>query len=217
MIKAVIFDLDGVLINSEKYLIDLYEEFVKEHHLSLKREDFYIMIGGNRRMNHMQYVYNLMPECKWNAEEFERELRAYTAKAKEGFSFKSIVYPEVKDAIEKLHNDGYKIVCASSSNNEHINQALSDCEIIDYFDIIVSGLDFKESKPNPEIYNHCVERLGLDKSECVIVEDSPYGIKAANAAGIYVYVRRDTQFGMDQSGADCFIDNLNEMIEDIKK
>ena len=217
MIKAVIFDLDGVLINSEKFMIDIYDKFIHHYNLALKREDFYIMIGGNKRMNHLHYIYELMPEPKISETEFRTKLADFKDQERKNFNFNTIVYPEVKSAIRRLHDEGYKIVCASSSPNDHIDRALSECEIKEYFDIIVSGLDFKESKPNPEIYNHCVEKLALDKSECVIVEDSPYGIKAANNAHIYVYARRDNQFGMDQSGADCLIDNLNEVIELIKE
>lgn len=216
MIKAIIFDLDGVLIDSENFVINIYRKFIEEYDMDLKVEDFYIMIGGNRRMNHLKLIYD-KSKMGWSEELFRERLDLVKKRERANFSFDQIVFKETKPVLAKLHELGYKIVCASSSHIDYINRALKECEITEYFDIIVSGLDFKESKPNPEIYNYCVDKLGFDKSECVVVEDSTYGIEAANRANLFVYGRKDERFGVDQSHADKMINDLNDLLIELKK
>ena len=80
--------------------------------------------------------------------------------------------------------------------------------------MIISGEVFKESKPNPEIYLTCIEKLNLEADECVAVEDSEYGIEAAKKAGLICIAKRDDRFNYDQSKADYFIDDHDE-IKDI--
>ena len=74
--------------------------------------------------------------------------------------------------------------------------------------MIVTGDDFKESKPNPEIYLYCQKTLKLKSDECLVVEDSPIGIEAGKRAGLKVVARKDTKLNMDQSLADYYIDDL---------
>ena len=76
---------------------------------------------------------------------------------------------------------------------------------------------FKESKPNPEIYLHTIKELNVNKDEAIIIEDSPKGILAANRAGIKVLALKDDKFGLDQSQADINIDELNDIIKLIEK
>ena len=104
-----------------------------------------------------------------------------------------------------------KVACASSSSPEYIERALTECGIKEYFDLQVSGYDFEKSKPNPDIYLFCRDKFGLTSEECLVIEDSPYGIQAALSAGMPVLARRDTQFSMDQSKATKIIDSLNEV------
>ena len=91
----------------------------------------------------------------------------------------------------------------------YINKALIDCEIKEYFDVVLSGHDFTRSKPDPEIYLTAMKKLGLDNDECLVIEDSPYGIKAGKNAGMFVGCRRDYNFGLDQSESDYIFDDLS--------
>ena len=81
------------------------------------------------------------------------------------------------------------------------------------FDYIISGESLKESKPNPEIYLKCLEHFNLSAKEAIVVEDSPYGIAAAKRAGLEVAAIKDYRFGMDQSLADYFIDNTDQIVQ----
>ena len=91
------------------------------------------------------------------------------------------------------------------------------CDLRKYFTLIVSGEQFKESKPNPEIYLHAIKELNVNKDEAIIIEDSPKGILAANRAGIKVLALKDDKFGLDQSQADIIINELNDIIKLIEK
>lgn len=86
-----------------------------------------------------------------------------------------------------------------------------------YFSLIVSGEQFKESKPNPEIYLYTIKELNVNKDEAIIIEDSSKGILAANRAGIKVLALKDDKFGLDQSQADIIINELNDIIKLIEK
>ena len=77
----------------------------------------------------------------------------------------------------------------------------------------MSGKQFRESKPDPEIYLYTLSRLGLPKEDCLVVEDSVYGIQAAKAAGLKVVAVRDQRFSFDQSAADRLIDRVADLKE----
>ena len=74
--------------------------------------------------------------------------------------------------------------------------------------MVVSGAEFKNSKPDPEIYRYTIKKLHATASECLVVEDSIYGIIAAKQAGAVVTAKKDERFGQDQSGADYMVDDL---------
>lgn len=82
---------------------------------------------------------------------------------------------------------------------------------MDCFDLLATGDDFKRSKPAPDIYLYCLEKSGARAEECMVVEDSSYGIEAGKAAGLLVCARRDTFFHMDQSKAELLFDRLDEL------
>ena len=130
--------------------------------------------------------------------------------------YKAVVKPQIYSVLESL-SEHYKIALASSSSLNTINTALAQADLRKYFTLIVSGEQFKESKPNPEIYLHAIKELNVNKDEAIIIEDSPKGILAANRAGIKVLALKDDKFGLDQSQADIIIDELNDIIKLIEK
>ena len=96
---------------------------------------------------------------------------------------------------------------------DNIREVLQACGIEDSFEVIVSGEQFHESKPNPEIYLHTCEVLGLDPRVCCCVEDSPYGIEAGKRAGLTVFAKRESRFPFSQDKADAIIDTVPEILE----
>ena len=130
--------------------------------------------------------------------------------------YKAVVRPQIYSVLEHL-SKRYKIALASSSSLNTINTALDQVGLRKYFSLIVSGEQFKESKPNPEIYLHTIKELNVNKDEAIIIEDSSKGILAANRAGIKVLALKDDKFGLDQSQADIIINELNDIIKLIEK
>ena len=206
MIKAVLFDLDGVLIDSEVKDQKWTKEFIDLKGIDIPMERFEKLIGSHRKQNVWKDVIKGY-EDKID-ENFLTEYRAYKMNRRKSFNYEDILFDDVKEFLDFLKLNYIKIACASSSNMDYINNALSMCRIRDYFDLICTGDDFNESKPSPEIYLWCMNKFGLKNDECLVVEDSPFGIEAGKRAGMYV-VARKTVFSFSQDKADIIVDNLN--------
>ena len=180
MIKAVLFDLDGVLIDSEVQDQKWTKEFIDLKGIDIPMERFEKLIGSHRKQNVWKDVIKGY-EDKID-ENFLTEYRAYKMNRRKSFNYEDILFDDVKEFLDFLKLNYIKIACASSSNMDYINNALSMCRIRDYF--------------------------GLKNDECLVVEDSPFGIEAGKRAGMYV-VARKTVFSFSQDKADIIVDNLN--------
>ena len=96
---------------------------------------------------------------------------------------------------------------------DNIKDVLAACGLSDAFEHIVSGEQFVQSKPEPDIYLHAIDRLGLPATLCCCVEDSLYGITAGKRAGLTVIAKREERFGFSQDAADKVIDQLPDLLE----
>lgn len=132
-------------------------------------------------------------------------------------SYHDILDPYVKEVLIWLRQSQYKIAVASSSPMKNIDEVLTETGLDSYFDVRVSGEDFANSKPDPEIYHYTREKLGLKAEECVAIEDSSYGIQAAVNAHLKVVAKKDDRFGFDQSLADYQVDTLKQVIDILKR
>ena len=95
---------------------------------------------------------------------------------------------------------------------DNIRDVLAACGLSDMFDPIVSGEQFHQSKPDPEIYLHTLDVLGLPAEACCCIEDSVYGIAAGRAAGLTVFAKREERFGFSQEAADLIIDQVSDLL-----
>ena len=211
-IKTVIFDMDGVIFDSETMYINDLIRFFKQHDIEIQVSDCIPLIGIDSKLYYEQ-AYTM-----WNNKTdfitFKDMLQEYFRSFE--CDYKAVVRPQIYSVLENLSKH-YKIALASSSSLNTINSALDQVDLKKYFSLIVSGEQFKESKPNPEIYLHTIKELNVNKDEAIIIEDSPKGILAANRAGIKVLALKDDKFGLDQSQADMIIDELNDIIKLIEK
>lgn len=179
MIRCVIFDMDGVVVNSEplsyKSSRGLYE------YLGITvPDDVYATFTGNSDKNIAQklidlYKLDITPDAL-----VDKKLE-YFVKA-----FPDIeMMPGVLNLIKELHEKGMKLLLASSSGRRKIKMVFDHFNLHGYFDAVISGEDFEFSKPNPDIFLEAVARSGFSKEKCIVIEDSTNGIKAAKAAGLY--------------------------------
>ena len=194
-IKTVIFDMDGVIFDSETMYINDLIRFFKQHDIEIQVSDCIPLIGIDSKLYYEQ-AYTMWNE-KTDFMTFKNMLQEYFRSF--DCDYKAVVRPQIYSVLEYLSKH-YKIALASSSSLYSINTALDQAGLKKYFSLIVSGEQFKESKPNPEIYLHTIK-----------------GILAANRAGIKVLALKDDKFGLDQSHADIIINELNDIIKLIEK
>lgn len=213
MIKAVIFDMDGVIIDSEgTYLLYLLS-FAREKNPRVTIEQLYPMVGATKKESwevFMRAVDNGQP---WN--EFREEFRRLDIYSE--IDYRKLFRPEVTDVLRELKDGGYRRALASSTQLDLVERVLKENEIRQYFEEVVSGNQFKKSKPHPEIYCHTAKRLGVLCGECLAVEDSTIGITAAHGAGMKVAAVRDDRFHFDQSLADYLIGGVKEVLDVVEK
>ena len=178
--KTVIFDMDGLLVDSEIRALKAWREVAKKRGITGIDELFPKMIGMNVYTRGLLFaeVYGKdfpFTECN---EEVRSLAHGYEAEnpvpLKKG----------VRELLSYLRENGYRIAIASSGLLATIERRMKHHGIFEYFDVIVSGDMVKKSKPDPEIFLLCAEKLGVPPSEITVFEDSQNGIKAAHAAGM---------------------------------
>lgn len=205
-IRAVIFDMDGVLIDSEPVYLGMQTRNLQTKYPWVTLESMYPTVG----MSSQEYPRFMARLCRVPfTPEFEKELMQ--ADENEPIHFPDILRPEARPMLEQLRAMGLQLALASSSPMSNIRQVLSECGLMEFFPVLVSGEQFEASKPDPEIYLHTMARLGRRPEECLIVEDSTYGVQAGAAAGGLVAALRDERFPFDQSAARFHIGNLSEI------
>lgn len=211
--KAVIFDMDGVIVDTEKFYFDELAVMSEELGLGITEEERKRQVG----MSHQDFQRNLQ---MWMRRGGRGELTGDEAEAvyNEWASHRPRPYarllnPGVAETVEALHGMGVRVALASSSPLANIEKVLGACGLTGRFEPIVSGEQFNQSKPNPEIYLHTLDLLGLPAGACCCVEDSVYGIAAGKAAGITVVAKREERFGFSQDEADLVIDAIPDLLD----
>lgn len=194
MIKAVIFDMDGVLIEAKEW-----------HYEALNRA---LALFGHRisRLDHLTTYDGLPTKKKLEMLSLEsdlpRELHDFINEMKQAFTTE-LIHTQCRPtfcheyALAKLKAMGLKLAVASNSIRHTVELMMEKAHLTDYLDVLMSNQDVKHGKPDPEIYSKTMQKLGLAPHECLVVEDNDNGIRAARAAGAHVLVVRevtDTNF-----------------------
>lgn len=206
-IKALIFDMDDVLIDSEIIYLRHQVTKLKPRYPWITEKLLYPLVGSSRK--DADAFLAVICHRDINDPEFKTELKQLFEGLRINYS--DIMYPEVPWVLKKLKSMHLKLTLASNSGMEVILKVLRECSLNDYFDCLTSGWQLTKSKPDPLIYLVTMTKLGLHPGECLVIEDSKYGIAAGVAAGCTVIALRDTRYSIDQSGADFIIDSLYEI------
>lgn len=209
MVRAVIFDMDGVLVETEEYYFNRRMAFLQEKNiepLSKKMEDY---IGLDNKSIWDQLIGDVPSREGLYAEYVSFRENNPT-------EFKELLRKDVPNVFERLTESGIRIAIASSSERQDIERMLDQCGLHKYIDCYLSGEDCQETKPDPEVYLRTLRELALPKEECVVVEDSAVGIQAAKGAGLFVFAMDLGIRSMDQSGADRRINSLSEIFEHLE-
>lgn len=182
MIQTVIFDMDGVIVDTEPVHHYAYFKHFEELDIEVS-EEMYTSFTGNSTRNIFQklkVIFNL----EANVEDLILRKRALFNEAFDSKPDLELL-EGVGKLIQDLHHNGMQLIVASSASNVTIDRVFKRFGLHPYFSHIVSGEDFPKSKPDPAIFLHAASLGVADKENCIVIEDSTNGIKAANSAGIF--------------------------------
>ena len=178
-LKAVIFDMDGTLVDSEPIWQKADEAWLGRKGIQLSPEDW-LDIPGKGGAN---FVRELMANkgLKGNYQELlEEKNQNYLSLARSELR----AFPEMLGAVKALRSQGLKIALASASSDEIIETSMTSIGYKHLFDILCSGDSVERNKPDPMLFLHTAELLAVRPDECLVVEDSRYGVEAACRAGM---------------------------------
>lgn len=180
MLKAVIFDLDGVIIDSEPMHARAAILALAQFGVTLNIESILDFVGTSDRkmMQTLQHIYQIPASVEELVAAHQAQKKALLAH--EGYA----PIPHVTHLIHQLSEQGLQLALASSSPMHEILDALEALHIRDCFQVIVSGMELEHPKPAPDIFLAAAARLKVEPSECIVFEDSFVGITAAKAAGM---------------------------------
>ena len=203
----IIFDMDGLMFDTEKVFIMAWDYAGEKIGIGKAGYMVYKTLGMN-----IVSSYNVWKE-EFGDRYNQEELRKYTKEFLQKYYSENTV--PVKKGLYNLLNylkeNSCKMAVASSSPRWEVEKHLKDANIYEYFIGIVCGDMVQNSKPDPEIYIYTMKKMGVEPKDCYVVEDSTFGLQAAESAGTVVICKRDDRFGYDQSGADYYIDRLAEI------
>jgi beta-phosphoglucomutase len=190
MIRAVIFDMDGVLIEARDWHYEALNRALGLFGYRISRDQHLTRFDGlptSAKLEILSVEYG-----------FPRELHAFINEMKQAYTME-IVHTRCKPrfvhehALSTLKAMDYKLAVASNSIRNSVEVMIRKSGLDGYLDQMLSACDVRRPKPDPEIYLTTIARLGLTPRECVIVEDNKNGIMAARASGAHVLVVRDTE------------------------
>ena len=209
MLKAVLFDMDGVIVDTEPLHRKAYFAMFADMNINVT-EAMYNGFTGQSTMN----------ICKQLVTQFTLEAAPETLVAIKRKHFKVLFDTDttlqlldgVLDLIKNYHNNGLTLVLASSASMPNINRIFERFDLDQYFVAKLSGADLKQSKPHPEIFTKAAEAANQLPEHCIVIEDSSNGIKAAKGAGIFC-VGYNSKHSEDQSyaEADMVVANFEEI------
>lgn len=215
MINAVIFDMDGVIVDTEPVHRYAYFKHFDELNV-LVTDEMFATYTGNSTRNVFQKLKNTF-EINHEVEDLIQRKRAIFNDA---FDTKEDLYliEGVENLIQNLHSNGFELIVASSASKVTIERVFKRFHLHQYFSHIVSGEDFPKSKPHPAIFEHAASLSKFPKNECIVIEDSWNGIESAVSAGIFCVGYNSEHSKMqDLSKANTIINHFDELtIEKIR-
>lgn len=188
-IKGIVFDMDGVLLDTETISFYTWKVIGKDYGIKDTDEAQKVCMGANRKdtITLLKRIYGE----GFNSEEFLERCHDlfYKIEEKEGIP----LMPGACDALATL-KDKYILALATSTRRIIASRQLKNARLYDYFTYYIYGDEIEHSKPDPQIYSLISRRMGIEPTALIAIEDSPNGVKSANAAGLKVVMVPDKVF-----------------------
>ena len=185
MIKLIIFDLDGVLIDAKK----IHQEALNlalakvNQNLIIDWSDHLSIYDGLKTSQKLELLSKNKGLSPSFYDQIWKEKQEYTESMLDKLNYNENIY----NCLHYLKSQGYIIACCSNSIANTINKSLEKIKTLDFFDLILSNEDVVNSKPHPEMYWQAMSKFRIYPEETMIIEDSPHGLKAASSSGAHVY------------------------------
>lgn len=205
--SIIFFDKDGVIVDSEGAYLDRNRNFLNSLGIRVEEKELLKLVGGNAKRD--ACLYRKWIQNKYSWDDFQK-FRKDFFQAIEPIDFLSLKMPHLEETLSILKNKGHNLSLVSSSTLKGIHHIVDLYHINVYFDYLISGEFFEESKPNPAIYNYAKEKYSKNE-RMYAIEDSTLGILSAKKAGLTVIAKKDNRYNFDQTNADYIIDDLIEI------
>ena len=209
--RAVIFDMDGVLIDSLEAHFRSWNRMLEQHGLSMSRQEFTAGFGRTSR----EIIAENWPEQAVDSETIgqwdDQKEAAFREILRESFP----AMDGAQQLITRLDEAGFRLAVGSSGPRENVQAAMENLPGAQRFSAVVTGNDVSRGKPHPEVFLKAAERLGVEPGRCAVVEDAVAGLQAATAAGmVAIGLTGTTERQALDSQADVVVESLHDLSVD---
>ncbi|MEK6757680.1 MAG: HAD family phosphatase [Nanoarchaeota archaeon] len=207
--RAIIFDMDGVLVDSTKYIWESFNMLLSKFGVQIPDKDIKKYLGRSLRdqIKMWREDYNLKEEidfAQFSKDAFEQEIKLIRKNLKDN--------SELSSLLNSLKKNGFKLAVATSSHKLRAYKLLEILGIKNKFEVIITAEDVENHKPSPDVFLKAANKLNVDPKDCVVIEDAVNGIEAAKKGGMKA-IALITKFHKreDFSDADLIIKSLSEL------
>ena len=210
MIKAIMFDLDGVISDTDRTRFDLLKILLENRGLVLNEADYKKSVGRRTEI----FLKDLFGD-KLTDDEIKEVYSERKTEYRNNPEKYVLSQPYAFECCQKLSEAGFTLAIASAAQEKDIKIVLSELSLLQFFKTIVGSDLIKNMKPHPETYLKCMEALQLSKDECIAIEDSPTGVKSAKNASVVCVAVTYTHAEDELNEADKIITSLSQLTPEL--
>jgi len=206
MIEAILWDNDGILVDTEHLYFQATREVMADVAVPLSEQDYIEYLLKDSRG-----AWHLVEEAGVSADRIDELKAQRNVRYGQLIATESSVIDGVRETLDALHGQ-YAMGIVTSSRREHFDIIHARTGLLPYFDFVLAGGDYARSKPAPDPYVAGLQRLGLSADQCIVIEDSERGLQSALAAGLRcLVIPSGMTHGGDFNGATAILENVREV------